>query len=327
MITMSATKMSELDNKTFVDMLINSEKLPRNGRDYYQSWIKDMSFKGASKQTMYVYSQTIKEFLDFVKKSPKTVTESDIMSYVEYLSSKGYSAGTILNYLIRVGVFLKYVGNKIDIYKFSPKTQYRVPEYLTEEEIQSLIDAVDTDILDFDEPDQELAIVRFKTLFSLLRDTGLRVSEACNLLKSDIDANERLLVVRRGKRGKFRTVPISMNVIKMLEKYWDMRADKLPYVFEYKGKKLDRLVVWRITKKAAHKAGIDKKTRTHGESIHPHLFRHSFATLELKRLIKSGKARMDAVLIVKEALGHSDINTTLIYLTLLGEDIRDMLGR
>ena len=118
-----------------------------------------------------------------------------------------------------------------------------------------------------------------------------------------------------------------MNTLGELSTYWSERDDNLPFAFEYKGRKLDRMVVWRVARKIAHKAGIDVQTRIHGANIHPHMFRHTFATVELKKLIREGKGRMDALLVIKEAMGHKDIRTTMIYLTLLGEDIRDIMGR
>jgi len=300
---------------------------PEENDDAYVDWIQIMAEKGQSPNTIYVYAQTVSDFLRFVKKPISQINEVDIRAYSRHLQEQGKAPYTVQNYLTRVGIFLKAMGNPINVYRFAPKGKFRVPEYLTPEEVKKFIDAIDESILDGDEPDPELAVMRFKALFTLLPDTGLRVSEACNLRKVDIDFGERLITVVKGKRDKYRKVPVSKSTLELIQKYWGMRKDKLPFAFEYKGRKLDRMSVWRFTREIAHKAGIDKVTRTHGENIHPHIFRHTFATVELKRLISSGKNRMDAILVIKEALGHTDIRTTMIYLTLLGEDIRDIMGR
>lgn len=319
--------LQDIPSEELREHLLDKYTVPEIVRKQYEEWLADMFLNNKSHNTIHHYAQVISDFLNYVSKPVKEITEADIRSYRTYLQSKGKSPTTIQNYLICVNSFLKHHDVIVRVYKYAPQTKMHKPECLTPEEIKKFIAAIDESVLDADEPDPELGVLRFKTLFTLLPDTGLRVSEACNLTKGDIDFRERLVVVRRGKGDKYREVPISMSTLDLLEKYWRRRKDKLPYAFEYKGRKLDRMVVWRMTKKIAHKAGIDVSTRTHGKNIYPHIFRHTFATSELKRLIHEGKGRMDALLVIKQVLGHARIETTMIYLTLLGEDIRDMMGR
>ncbi len=319
--------LAELDNTTLKQYILSSFPPPDKGGNEYQQWVDDRILNGTSPLTVYNYAQTVVDFLKFTKKPVSLITEADVKSYARHLLTEGKAPYTIQMYLIRVGVFLRAYNKDINVYKYAPRRDPTTPEVLTPEEVESFINAIDESVVDDDEPSVELAVMRFKALFTLLVDTGLRVSEACNLVKKDIDFAERLITVRKGKRGKTRRVPVSTSTLKLIERYWGKRTDNMPVAFEYKGGKLNRMVVWRITKKVAKKAGINHATYTHKESIHPHLFRHTFATLELKRLIHEGKGRMDALLIIKEVLGHSDIKTTFIYLTLLGEDIRDMMGR
>jgi len=319
--------LNEMDPIVFRDHILETFKPPDGVSDIFAQWLDDMISRRMSFNSIYTYAQTVSDFLRRVGKHPTQVSESDIKAYSQYLTNAGKSPGTVLVSLIRIGSFLKYFDVKVNVYRYAPKKDKEVPEYLTKEELDRFLNAIDEDVVDDDEPNPHRAVLRFKALFTLLADTGLRATEACNLKKIDIDFRERLLTVRKGKGRKTRTVPVTIRALNMLNEYWKTRDDKLPYVFEYKGRKLDRMVIWRFTKKIAHKAGIDVQTRTHGPSIYPHMFRHTFATLELKRLIREGSGRMDALLIIKEALGHADITTTMIYLTLLGEDIRDMMGR
>lgn len=319
--------LTDMNPDEFRSHVYSTFEPPAFAEGEFKEWVDDMVIHGTSYNTAYLYAETTSDFLKFIKKDPRTVTDADIKAYAQYLQSQGKAAYTVQNYLVRLGSFLKWLGVNVNIYRYAPRVDAKIPEYLTLEEVDKFLNAIDVDVVDDDEEDPELAVMRFKTLFALLADTGLRASEACNLTKIDVDFNERLIIVRRGKRRKYRQVPATQRVLSLLRKYWAMRKDNAPFVFEYKGKKLDRMVIWRMTKKIAKKAGIDVRTRTHGPSIYPHIFRHTFATNELKRLIKSGKGRMDALLIIKETLGHADIKTTLIYLTLLGEDIRDMMGR
>ena len=320
-------KLAEMDNITLQSHVMETFKPPDFASNEFTNWIEQLILNNSSPNTVYAYAQTVSEFLKFAKKPVSQMSESDVAHYARHLLSEGKSVYTIQEYLIRVGVFLKAMGKPINVYKYAPKKETEIPQYLTKEEVKKFLNAINESILDDDEPDPQLGVMRFKTLFTLLVDTGLRASEACNLVKKDIDFNERLITVRKSKRKKTRNVPVSQSTLDMLVDYWGKRTDKLSYAFEYKGRKLDRMIIWRYTKKIAKEAGIDHETRTHGKEIYPHMFRHTFATLELKRLIREGNGRMDALLIIKEALGHADIKTTLIYLTLLGEDIRDMMGR
>ena len=320
-------KLEELDNISLQNHVLKSFPPPSVASGEYNKWIEDMIFHGTSPKTVYNYGQTVSGFLKFAKKPVSSISESDIKSYARHLLTEGKSPYTIQMYLVRVGIFLKHNNIDINVYKYAPSKSTDIPEYLTREEVDSFINAIDKDVIDDDEEDAKVAILRYKSLFTLLADTGVRATEACDLMKKDINFKERLLIVRKGKRKKTRMVPVSTSTLDLLTKYWESRTDKNPKAFEYKGGDLNRMVMWRLTKKIAKKAGLDHATSTHKESIHPHMFRHTFATLELKRLIHEGNGRMDAVLIIKEALGHSDIKTTLIYLTLVGEDIRDMMGR
>ena len=308
--------------------IVDSFKPPDFIASEFDTWLEKMIAKEQSPHTMYAYSKTIVDFFNYIKKAPSDIGEQDIAAYSKYLREQGKSRSTIQAYLVRVGIFLKQIGNPIYVYGYIPSPKFTVPEYLTMEEVRKFVRAIDESVLYSWEKGLRFAVPRLKTLFTLLPDTGLRITEACNLTKEDIDFDERLIMVRFGKRGKFRQVPVSRDTLKMVQAYWEVREDNLPFAFEYRGdRKMDRVTAWKYTNRIAKKAGINIKTRTHGPNIHPHLFRHTFATENLKKLLKEGKGRMDALLILKEAMGHNDIRTTMRYLTIVGEDIRDMMGR
>ena len=176
-----------------------------------------------------------------------------------------------------------------------PKIGFRLPEVLTVEEIDRIIDAVD---MDKAEGQRNRAMV--ETLYSC----GLRVSELCNLRLSDLFFVEGFIRVI-GKGDKQRLVPISPRAIKEI-KYWLMdrgrgriHKDYEDYVFLARwGKGISRIMVFHIIKELAEKAGITK-------NISPHTFRHSFATHLLE-----GGANLRAIQCM---LGHESIATTEIY--------------
>ena len=135
--------------------------------------------------------------------------------------------------------------------------------------------------------------------------SGLRVSEAINLHLNDLIFDEGIIRVI-GKGSKERIIPVGSSAIEWVSKYLsesrpliEKRGKSLNFVFLNKrGTKLSRMGVWDIVSKYSKEAGIDR-------GVHPHTFRHSFAT----HLLEGGADLRS----VQEMLGHADISTTQIY--------------
>lgn len=178
----------------------------------------------------------------------------------------------------------------------SPKIGLHLPDVLTTEEIDAIIDSVD---LEKAEGQRDRAIL--ETLYSC----GLRVSELCNLKFSDLFLSEGFIRVT-GKGNKQRLVPISPRAIDELELYFQQRGDLTPkrghedYVFLSfrRHTKLSRITVFHIVKVQTDAAGISK-------TVSPHTFRHSFATHLLE-----GGGNLRAIQCM---LGHESVATTEIY--------------
>ena len=176
-----------------------------------------------------------------------------------------------------------------------PKIGFRLPEVLSLEEIDLIINAVD---MSKDEGQRNRAML--ETLYSC----GLRVSELCELKLSDLYFKEGFIKVT-GKGNKQRLVPISKRAIKEITYWLDERCHRRikpgceDYVFLARwGNRISRIMVFHLIKELADKAGIKK-------SISPHTFRHSFATHLLE-----GGANLRAIQCM---LGHESIATTEIY--------------
>lgn len=177
----------------------------------------------------------------------------------------------------------------------SPKTGFQLPEVLTLEEIDSLIESID---LSSPEGHRNRAIL--ETLYSC----GLRVSELCNLKLSDLYLEEGFIKVE-GKGNKQRLVPISRRAIRELKHYFiDRNRIAIKTGFEdfvfisKRGKNISRITVFHIIKLLSEAIGLSK-------TISPHTFRHSFATHLLE-----GGANLRAIQCM---LGHESIGTTEIY--------------
>jgi integrase/recombinase XerD len=177
----------------------------------------------------------------------------------------------------------------------SPKIGLKLPEVLSVEEINDILNSIDLSTKEGH---------RNRAMLEVLYSCGLRVSELINLRFSDLYLKEGFIRVE-GKGSKQRLVPISDTAIKELNNYFPDRGEATvkkeysDYIFISKrGTKLSRIMVFHIVKTQTEMAGIKK-------TVSPHTFRHSFATHLLE-----GGANLIAI---QQMLGHEKITTTEIY--------------
>ncbi len=192
----------------------------------------------------------------------------------------------------------------------TPKIQRKLPDVLSFEEIEQLINAID-----LSKPEGG----RNKAILEVMYSSGLRVTEAINLKISSLYLDVGFIRVI-GKGDKERLVPIGSDAIKYIKLYKEtMRVHQTPakdcddiLFLNNRGKALSRVMIFYIIKDLIQKTGIQK-------TISPHSFRHSFAT----HLVEGG-ADLRAV---QEMLGHESITTTEIYTHINREYLRDTLDR
>lgn len=178
----------------------------------------------------------------------------------------------------------------------SPKMAMHLPEVLTLQEIDDIINTIDL---------SKKEGQRNRAMIELLYSCGLRVSELCNLKISELYLDEQFIRVT-GKGEKQRLVPISSRAIAELEAYFTDRSfieikpgyEDYIFISERLKKPLSRIMVFRFIKDLAEAAGIKK-------NISPHTFRHSFAT----HLLEGGAN----LRVIQAMLGHESISTTEIY--------------
>jgi integrase/recombinase XerD len=192
----------------------------------------------------------------------------------------------------------------------TPKIQRKLPDVLSFEEIEQLIQAID-----LSKPEGG----RNKAILEVMYSSGLRVTEAINLKISSLYLDVGFIRVI-GKGDKERLVPIGSDAIKFIKLYKEtIRVHQTPakdcddiLFLNNRGKALSRVMIFYIIKDLIQKTGIQK-------TISPHSFRHSFAT----HLVEGG-ADLRAV---QEMLGHESITTTEIYTHINREYLRDTLDR
>ncbi len=190
----------------------------------------------------------------------------------------------------------------------SPKISRAIPEVLSREEVDALMDSIASDTP---------IGVRDRTLFELIYSCGLRISEAVELDCSQVFTNERIIRVR-GKGNKDRLVPLGDVSVQWIRKYLHEVRPRLQeghrktdrFFLSQRGAGISRKGIWKRFKLIQQKTGITGKV---------HTLRHSFATHLLQ-----GGADLRAV---QELLGHADISTTQIYTHLDTEDLKQYHGR
>ena len=247
--------------------------------------------------------------------TPSQLTLDDLQHFLATVVELGLSARSQARVISGIKAFYNYllIENLTDINPAelleSPKLGRKLPDTLSVDEIQQLIDAIDLSSMNGE---------RNKAILETLYGCGLRVSELVNLKISNIYFEEELIKVV-GKGDKERLVPISGSALKQISIYLKQVRNhvKIAKGFEdfvflnRSGKSLTRVMIFTIIKKLTEDTGIKK-------TISPHTFRHSFAT----HLVNAG-ADLRAV---QDMLGHVSITTTEIYMHLdtsyLHEEIR-----
>lgn len=266
--------------------------------------------KGLSPQTWISYLEDLQAFFNYYsdKKDTADLLETDLYEFLKFELSLGKSVSTALRRLSSTRsfyLFLKkeghYTGNIPEIE--TPKKPKHLPNCLSEEEIDRLLEA----------PDMESPSgIRDRAMLETMYASGLRVSELLNLKKGQVNLSKGIITVF-GKGAKERKVPIADYAIDFIKKYINEVRNKSEHkgseflFLNRSGEPLSRIYFFKQVRKYAELAGIDMV-------ISPHTLRHSFAT----HLLNHGaQLRM-----VQGMLGHTNIATTQIYTHVSSEKLK-----
>lgn len=261
--------------------------------------------KGLAENSILAYQNDVVKLSEFalsIKKMPIEISYNDLKQFIAELFDLGLSARSQARIISGIKQFYGYlllenlISDDPSELLEQPKIGRKLPEILTIEEIDALIQAID---LSKKEGHRNRAII--ETLYSC----GLRVSELINLRFSDLFFEEGFVRVI-GKGNKERLVPVSQQVQKEIDlynnhirKHQEITKGHENIVFlNRRGSQLTRVMIFTIIKELAKSIGLKK-------TISPHTFRHSFAT----HLIEGG-ANLRAI---QDMLGHESITTTEIY--------------
>jgi integrase/recombinase XerD len=265
--------------------------------DFIKKLGTELKIRGFSQETIKAYTRHNADFIKFIQKNPGSVAEDDLKAYLAYLiSDKKLSSSSVA--LVRSALLFSYnqVLNKGFSSIKTPKIQRNPPAVLTKEEIKALIDACFND--------------KSRLLVLLLYSSGLRVSECLRLRVEDLDFKDKACVVKKGKGKKDRVTVLSETFADQLREYLEREKIKSGAIFMNKyGEIFSVRNAQKIVSSAAKRAGIQKQ-------VTPHKLRHSFAT----HLLDAGVS----IRIIQELLGHSNLQTTQIYIRVSRELIRNV---
>ena len=246
--------------------------------------------------------------------SPEKIELSHLQGLMQWITELGMNPTSQSRIISGIKAFYRYLLLEDEIISDptelleAPRTGRKLPEFLTTDEINDLIGAIDLST-----PEGERNRAMLETLYSC----GLRVSELIGIHISNIYENDGFIKII-GKGDKERLVPIAQSALKYINIYHreirshlDIKKGHEDCLFlNRRGAQLSRVMIFTIIKNLAAAAGIKK-------NISPHTFRHSFAT----HLIEGG-ADLRAV---QDMLGHESITTTEIYTNLDRDYLREAI--
>ncbi|AUJ26348.1 MULTISPECIES: site-specific tyrosine recombinase XerD [Virgibacillus] len=273
--------------------------------------------RGLSDNTLTSYQRDINQYIQYLKtivgrKNWEEVTRTDMTKFLYSLKDDNKSSATISRHISSLRAFHQFlvreqiVTHDASLHIETPKKERKLPDVLSVKEMDALLNIPGTSPLQ----------VRNKAMFELLYATGLRVTEMITLRVSDLHLTMGF-VQCVGKGSKERIVPLGNTAIHAVENYLQQGRKKLikrhpktdTLFVNQHGKPLSRQGFWKVLKKRALEAGINK-------TITPHTLRHSFAT----HLLENGAD----LRLVQEMLGHVDISTTQIYTHVTKTRLKDV---
>ena len=275
--------------------------------------------RGLSKRTLSAYQHDLENCIEFLARQgitgPSHVTPTVLRTWIFSLHEVGLAPSSIRRAQSAVRTFFRFLlaegwlsvdpTERLE----SPKIGDPLPEFLTKEETQRLLDAPNP---------QKSLYWRDRSILELLYASGVRVSELVGLLISGLDLDDSFITVF-GKGGKERIVPVGVPALLTLRRYLSELRPKLDQAegrghvyLNARGRPLTRESVWKLVRDSGRRADINK-------NVSPHTLRHTFATHLLE-----GGADLAAV---QELLGHVDISSTQIYTHVDREYLRQIHGK
>lgn len=280
-----------------------------------QEFKNHLSFeRQLSKNTVSAYCRDMQQFLDFCRinnTSSESVLPEFIDTYIYHLKAElSLAPSSVFRKTEAIKSFYKFLMTEAIIkedptrFILSPRLIRKVPQQLSKEEMEKLLSF----------PPRNFNEWRTLCVVQLFYASGIRVSELIGLRLENVNTKEGWLLAY-GKGRKQRFVPIHKQACEILERYIEQREIHFlskqtdsEIFLNRDGKKVSRVTVWKDIEALGRLAGITRR-------VHPHLFRHTFAS----HLLKGGADLRS----LQEMLGHESLNTTQIYTHVNVSDIKE----
>jgi len=277
--------------------------------------------RNAAVNTIASYRLDVERYLAYLDGSgicnPDAITEEHATAFLRSLRSRGLAPRSVTRTISAVRSFHRFLlGDEITRNDptetlDAPKLERSLPEVLSTAEVAKILDQPQAR-----KEDKRNLWMRDRAILEALYATGMRVSELIGLRLPDVDSHSGTVRVF-GKGSKERIVPIGRPALRWIGQYTrhcrplilGRRTSDDILFLNARGTMMTRMAVWKIVQAYAHRAGVTRE-------VHPHTFRHSFATHLLE-----GGADLRAV---QEMLGHADISTTQIYTHIDREYIKEV---
>jgi integrase/recombinase XerD len=238
-------------------------------------------------KTIEVYSQALRQFFIWLgDKNHKEVRKEDVSHYMQYLVIEKKISRSYQNQAINA--IKSFYNHTFSIHMSSdmlerPRKEYHLPQFLTREEVSNIF--------------HTLGNLKHRAMISLVYACGLRLGEVIRIRLTDIEASQRLLMIRQSKGNKDRMVPLPESILLLLNDYAQAYRPKI-FLFEGQldSQPYSERSVQQVFKNAVRKSGIRKQDAT------LHWLRHSYAT----HLLEMGTNLRD----LQALLGHKNIKTT-----------------
>lgn len=266
--------------------------------------------KNYSEHTVLNYRLDLEEFFEFLGNDDIAAVEyTTLRRFLAEMRARQLKPRSVARKLSSLRSFYRFLQKEGIVQKnpaalvLTPKLDKPLPHFMSEAEAVRLIEA----------PEQDSAVsLRDRAIFETLYSTGIRVSELVGMDVNEADLIGNMIKVR-GKGKKERMVPIGERACGSIKAYLDARNSKVAALFLNKaGGRLTDRSVRNIINKHIRRAALEQK-------VHPHMFRHSFAT----HLLDHGADLRS----VQELLGHVNLSTTQIYTHLTMEKLKTVYNK
>ena len=278
--------------------------------------------KGLADNTIAAYRRDLAVWQRYCSErgiSPSGAAADDLTDYLGFLRSKGadgaaYSPASVARMMVSLRSFHRFLVReghatsdptaKIG----SPKRPKSIPKAIPLEDVERLIESPARDVLG----------KRDRAILESLYGAGMRISELVNLDLDDVDLDEGTVLIRSGKGGKSRRVPIGRAARAALGDYVTTvrpqlasksRVPGAAIFLNSRGSRLSRQGCWKILRRYAEMAGLEDR-------VSPHTLRHSFAT----HMLDAGAD----IRVVQDLLGHASLATTQVYTLVSDSKLREV---